>query len=242
MQAQFFPIPRICSDALPQNQEEQRDTMKTKIKDIAVVGGTGSLGAGIVSRLARAGYSVIIGSRDPAKAVAMAEANTDGKITGMGNRDAAAVADLVVVSVPFSNQAATLHDIKPVCEGKIVIDTTVPLVPPKVSHVKLPDEGSAAKIAANILGDGVALVTAFHNVSAVKLGKAGDVGCDILVFSDVREAVDIVVDMIGKMELRGVYGGVLANSSAAEALTSVLIQINRTYKVADGAGIRVSGI
>jgi len=123
----------------------------------------------------------------------------------------------------------------------VVVDTTVPLVPPKVMRVQLPSEGSAAMQARAHLGPDVKLVTAFHNVSAHRLDSDHAIDCDVLVFSDDIEARKTVVDLCPGMGLRGLSGGSLGNSAAAEALTSILIYMNKTYK-ADGAGIRFTNL
>jgi 8-hydroxy-5-deazaflavin:NADPH oxidoreductase len=206
---------------------------------IAIIGGTGNLGSALAWRLARAGRDVIIGSRTAESAVAKA-AELGHSLTGMANADAAAAADLVIITVPFSAQAATLEDMKPHVAGKIVVDTTVPLVPPKVMRVQLPAEGSAAAKAAAILGEGVRLVSGFHNVAAHKLAQDVDVDCDILIFGDEKAARAEVVDLANAIGLRGVHAGALVNSAAAEAMTSLLIFINKNYQV-DGAGIRITG-
>jgi 8-hydroxy-5-deazaflavin:NADPH oxidoreductase len=206
---------------------------------IAIIGGTGNLGGALASRLARAGRDVIIGSRTAESAIAKAAELGHG-LTGMANADAAAAADLVIITVPFSAQAATLEDIKPHVTGKIVVDTTVPLVPPKVMRVQLPPEGSAAAKAAAILGEGVRLVSGFHNVAAHKLAQDVDVDCDILIFGDEKAARAEVVELANAIGLRGVHAGALVNSAAAEAMTSLLIFINKNYQV-DGAGIRITG-
>ena len=127
-----------------------------------------------------------------------------------------------------------------VAEGKIVIDTTVPLMPPKVARVQLPPEGSAAQRAQNLLGEDVRLVSAFHNVAAHKLATDQIVDCDVLVFGDDKPARAVAVELADCAGLRGLHAGVLANAAAAEALTSILIFINKNYKV-DGAGIRITG-
>jgi 8-hydroxy-5-deazaflavin:NADPH oxidoreductase len=119
----------------------------------------------------------------------------------------------------------------------IVVDTTVPLVPPKVMRVQLPAEGSAAMQAREHLGPDVRLVTGFHNVSAHHLDSDHAIDCDVLVFSDDIEARKAVLELCPQMGVRGLSGGSLANSAAGEALTSILIYMNKTYK-ADGAGIR----
>ncbi|WP_068070560.1 NADPH-dependent F420 reductase [Novosphingobium lentum] len=206
---------------------------------IGVIGGTGNLGAAIAWRLARAGHKVLIGSRK-AEAAQDKAAELGHGLTGMANADAAAQADLIIVAVPFSAQEATLADIRPHVAGKIVVDTTVPLVPPKVMRVQLPPEGSAAVRAQGLLGEGVTMVSAFHNVAAHKLAQDIDVGCDVLVFGDEKAARAKVVALADAMGLRGLHAGSLANSAAAEALTSILIFMNKTYQV-DGAGLRITG-
>jgi NADPH-dependent F420 reductase len=206
---------------------------------IAVVGGTGKLGAAIAWRLARAGYPVVIGSRS-AESAETAAADLGHGLRGASNAEAAAQGDIVIVTVPFAAQEATLADIAPHLSGKLVVDTTVPLVPPRVMRVQLPSEGSAALKAQAALGEGVTLVSAFHNVAAHKLAQDVDIGCDVLVFGDDKAARGRVVALADAMGLRGLHGGALANSAAAEALTSVLIFLNKTYKV-DGAGIRITG-
>jgi NADPH-dependent F420 reductase len=211
---------------------------------IAVVGGTGKLGAGLARRLAKAGYAVIIGSREADRAQQAAQAlarDTAGQVTGQVNRAAAAAGNMVIVAVPFASQRAILEDIAPAVKGKIVVDATVPLVPPKVARVQLPPEGSAAEIARATLGAGVRLVTAFHNVAAHKLIQDVAIDCDVLIFGDEVAAREAVVELATAMDLRGVHAGPLANAAAAEALTSVLVGINKRYK-SDGAGIRITGI
>lgn len=206
---------------------------------IGVIGGTGNLGAALAWRLARAGHTVVIGSRK-AEAAAAKAAELGHGLTGMANAEAAARADLIIVAVPFSAQEATLAEIRPHVAGKIVVDTTVPLVPPKVMRVQLPAEGSAAVRAQGLLGEGVTMVSAFHNVAAHKLAQDIDVGCDVLVFGDDKAARGRVVALADAMGLRGLHAGALVNSAAAEALTSILIFMNKTYRV-DGAGIRITG-
>lgn len=209
------------------------------VQVIGIIGGTGNLGAAIAWRLARAGRTVLIGSRK-AEAAQEKAAELGHGLVGMANADAAAQADLIIVTVPFSAQEATLADIKPHVAGKIVVDTTVPLVPPKVMRVQLPAEGSAAVRAQGLLGEGVTMVSGFHNVAAHKLAQDIDVGCDVLVFGDDKAARAEVVALADAMGLRGLHAGALCNSAAAEAMTSILIFMNKTYKV-DGAGIRITG-
>lgn len=208
-------------------------------KTVAVIGGTGNLGAALAGRWAKAGVSIVIGSRNAAKAHTAAELIGHGA-TGDTNANAAAAASVIVLAVPFSVYEMTLQDIKDAAVGKIVIDTTVPFVPPKVMRVQLPPEGCAAVKTQALLGDGVTVISAFHNVAAHKLATDDDVECDVLVFGDDKSARETGVALAEAAGLRGLHGGALANSAAAEALTSILIFLNKTYKV-DGAGIRITG-
>jgi NADPH-dependent F420 reductase len=206
---------------------------------IAVVGGTGKLGAALARRLAQNGLRVVIGSRDAAKAAAKARELGYG-IVGTGNTDAAIAGDIILVTVPFSAQEGTLREIRDSVRGKIVVDTTVPLMPPKVMRVHVPSEGSAAVRAQILLGDAVTVASAFHNVAAHKLATDEEIDCDILVFGDQKEARQSVIDLAHAAGLRAIHAGALVNSVAAEALTSILIFINKTYDV-DGAGLRITG-
>lgn len=207
---------------------------------IAILGGTGDLGSGLAKRWLAAGYAVVVGSRSAEKAQAFAK-ELGGGARGDDNVGAAKSADIVVLAVPFGSHDATLREVKDAVQGKIVVDAAVPLVPPKVSVVQLPPEGSAAQIAQTLLGEGVKVVSAFHNVGATKLHAGGRADCDVLVFGNDKESRDIVIGLANEVASAGIDGGVLANSAAAEALTSVLIGINRRYKV-PGAGIRITGL
>jgi 8-hydroxy-5-deazaflavin:NADPH oxidoreductase len=212
---------------------------------VAIIGGTGPLGSGLGRRLLLAGHGVVIGSRTAAKAeaaaAALAGAASPGRLRGADNAAAAKLGQVVFITVPWASQAAILEAIKPHLAGKLVVDTTVPLVPPKVARVQLPEQHSAAVAAQMLLGPQVRVVSAFHNVAAQKLAGDGPIDCDVLVFGDAPKDRQIVVELAQGMGLDAVHAGPLANSVAAEALTSVLIGINRNYKV-DGAGIRITGI
>lgn len=211
---------------------------------VAIIGGTGDLGSGLARLLAASGYTVVIGSRAKDKAEQAASelaSQLDATVTGNDNRGAAGAGDIVILCVPYSNHDLMLDEIKPVMSGKILVDAVVPLVPPKVSVVQLPAAGSPALVAQRTLGTDVRVAAAFHNVGAKKLHGGEKADCDVLVFADdaaVREQVIALADVIAT---RGVDGGSLANAVAAEALTSVLIAINRRYKV-PGAGIRITGL
>ncbi|MBS0240671.1 MAG: NADPH-dependent F420 reductase [Proteobacteria bacterium] len=212
---------------------------------IAVIGGTGDLGTGLARRWAKAGYPIVLGSRTAEKAAEAAEAlaafATGPKPRGFANRQAAEAGEIIVLTVPFATAPAVIDDIKPAVAGKLFIETTVPLMPPRVARVQLPPEGCAAVAAQQRLGDGVRVVSAFHNVSAHKLAEVDmALDCDVLVFGDKPEDREIAIKLAEAVGVRGLHAGPLVNSAAAEALTSVIIGINRTYKV-DGASIRITG-
>ena len=210
----------------------------------AVMGGTGDLGGALSRRLAALGKTVVIGSRDPAKAAAAAAALTgdypDADIRGLGLAEAAAACDLCFVTVPYAAQAGTLTQIREAVQGKIVVDATVPLKPPAVGRVQLPPSGSAVVDGAAILGEGVRVVSALQNVGAEKLAAGGKMEADVLIAGDDAAAVEIVRALLEEIGLRGWHVGPLANSAAAEALTSLLIQLNRRYKLGQ-AGIVITG-
>jgi len=211
---------------------------------IAILGGTGDLGGGLAKRWANAGYQVIIGSRKQEKAeAALQELEAEickKSIAAMDNLAAAEAADLVVLTVPFSHQVPTLEAVKPALTGKILIDVTVPLMPPKVGSVQLPDGGSAGQIAQDLLGTDVKVVSAFQNVAAHHLQSDHEIDCDVLVSGDDPEARETVIGLAGDAGMQAFHAGPNANAAAAEALTSVLIQINRRHKC--HAGIRISGL
>jgi 8-hydroxy-5-deazaflavin:NADPH oxidoreductase len=210
---------------------------------IGIVGGTGNLGAALARRWVKAGLAVMIGSRDAARAQASAATLTQefGLAVASGsNRAVTERASIIVVTVPYAAHESTLGEIRTAAAGKLLIDTTVPLVPPKVMRVQLPPEGSAAVRAQQLLGEAVTVAAAFHSVAAHKLATDAAIDCDVLVFADQKQARARVVRLAQAAGLRGLHGGALANAAAAEALTSVLIFINKTYGV-DGAGVRITG-
>jgi hypothetical protein len=210
---------------------------------IGIVGGTGKLGGALAGRWATAGHRVLIGSRSAENAAEQARAlgaRIGREIEGHTNLEVARLAEIVVNTTPFEAQAERLGEIAEAVQGKILIETAVPLTPKRIMRVSLPPEGSAAQRAQAILGEGVRVVSAFHNVAADKLAQDAPVACDVLVFGDDKAARGLVADLVTDAGLRGIEGGSLANSAAAEALTSVLIFINRTYQVA-GAGIAITG-
>ncbi len=220
--------------------------MNDSQRSIAVLGGTGHEGSGIALRAALAGRKVVIGSRDSARAAAKAEELNalagSRNVTGTGLLEAAQQAEMVVLAVPYSAQVSTAELVRPALEGKVLIDVTVPLKPPKVSVVQLPAEGSCTVALQRRLGAGVRVVSAFQNVSAHALmDKTNPVDCDVLVCADDPEAKAATKELIQQMGLVAIDAGSLANSVVAEALTSVLIHLNKTYKV-PAAGIRITGL
>ncbi len=218
--------------------------MVDQIESIAILGGTGDLGGGLARQWSRAGYKILIGSRTLEKGEAAAKALLDEfpdlNVTGHENLDAATAADLVVLTVPFAHQISTLETVKPGLTGKVLVDVTVPLVPPKVGTVQLPASGSAAEAAQACLGDDVQVVSAFQNVGAQHLNEDHAIACDVLVTGNKRAARDTVISLVEALGLKGWHAGPLANAAAAEAMTSVLITINRHHKI-EGAGIVITG-
>jgi NADPH-dependent F420 reductase len=211
---------------------------------IAIIGGTGALGSGLALRWARAGHAVIIGSRSKENAEKSAATLADissGTVTGDENSSAAAVADISVLTVPFSNHQPMLDVIKDSVQGKILVDVTVPLVPPKVMRVQLPNAGSAAKAAQEFLGDGVRVVSAFQNIPADLLQNLeAEIECEVLVCGNDKDARATVVSLAEAAGMTAWHAGAIDNSAAAEALTSLLIFINKNGPVTH-AGIRITG-
>ena len=216
------------------------------MKTLAILGGTGKEGAGLAMRWALHGYRVIIGSRAAEKAeTRAAEMNAElggDYLTGLANAEAASAADIVILSVPYSAHRATLTGVRYQCQGKILVDLTVPLQPPEIMAVNLPAGGAAALEAQTLVGPAVAVVAAFQNVSAVKLKKLNQpVDCDVLVCADDHAARSAVVELVAAAGMRGIDAGPLKNAVAAESLTPLLLHINKTYRV-QGAGIRITGL
>ncbi len=223
--------------------------MNTSIKPaLAILGGTGDLGTGLARRWVQAGYKVIIGSRNLEKAEAAAKdlisvmksrGVDDYQVEAMINLKAANAADIAILTVPFDHHAGTLESVKSALSGKILIDVTVPLVPPKVARVQLPKEGSAGEIAQAILGDEVMVVSAFQNVAAHHLQEGKGIQCDVLVSGNDKNAREQVIQLVEAAGMKGYHAGLISNAAAAEAMTSVLINLNRQFK--GHAGIKITG-
>jgi NADPH-dependent F420 reductase len=213
---------------------------------IAILGGTGKEGKGLAYRWARAGYKVLIGSRTPQKALDAAEEISmilggQSLIEGLENPEAAQQADIIVLTVPYSAHRTTLESVKETVQGKLFIDVTVPLVPPKVSKVQMPEAGSAAQEAQNILGKGVEVCAAFQNISHEHLLGDNNVECDVLVTGTSKEARAETIKLVESAGLTGWDAGPIENSVVVEGLTSVLIGINKKYG-STHAGIKITGI
>lgn len=218
----------------------------SNLKTIAILGGTGKEGKGLAYRWARAGYKVLIGSRTPQKAIDVAAElsqmlDEKSHIEGLGNPEAAMQADIVVMTVPYAAHRATLESVKDTLHGKLLIDVTVPLVPPKVSKVQMPPAGSATQEAREILGEGVEVCAAFQNISHEHLLGDSDVTCDVLVTGTGPEARAETLNLVEVAGLAGWDAGPIENSVVIEGLTSVLIGINKKYG-STHAGIKITGV
>jgi len=207
---------------------------------IAILGGTGSLGRGLASRWIKSGHDVLIGSRELEKAIEVAISLGLEESQGMLNIDAAKACEIACLTVPFAHQEATLLSIDSSLNQKIMIDATVPLMPPKVMRVQLPQEGSAALKAQAILGAETTVISAFQNISAELLQTDKEIDCDVLVAGDFLEARNVVIELVKDAGLTGWHAGPLCNSVAAESLTSILIAINKKHSMAH-SGIKITG-
>ena len=216
--------------------------MEKKIQTIGVLGGSGALGSGLSYRLGKAGYQVVIGSRNPGKASEKVnEINLrlkQEKISIESNYLAAEKSDLVILAVPFSNHRVIVEEIATVVQNKIVLDTTVPLVPPKVARVQLPEYGSVAKKTQELLGKEVRVVSAFQNVAASHLDGDDALAGEILVFGNNKDARETIIGLIQEIGMKGWHAGSIDNSVVAESMTSVLIFMNKFYNM-EGAGINI---
>jgi FO synthase len=219
---------------------------------IAVIGGTGPAGMGLALRWARAGETVIIGSRDAARAEQTAEtirkrAGANAQVSGLENSAACAASDLLVLTVPFEGQAALLKQLKPAIRpGSIVIDATVPLaasVGGRASRTLGVWQGSAAQQTAELVPKGVSVAAAFQNVSADVLNgnSNDDVDCDVIVCSDDPNATQVAMELAAKIAgVRAIDGGKLENARIVELITALLIGLNIRHK--GHGGIRITGL
>lgn len=213
---------------------------------IAILGGTGKEGKGLAYRWSKAGYQVLIGSRTPQKAQETVAAlkvllGEEAPLKGMENVEAAKQAQVVALTVPYAAHASTLEAVKNALRGKILIDVTVPLVPPKVATVQMPPAGSAAQEARQILGQEVEVCAAFQNISHEHLLSDAPVECDVLVVGSSKEARAQTLELVQAAGLTGWDAGPLENAVVVEGLTSVLIGINKKYG-STHAGIKITGV
>ena len=229
--------------------------MKVRMKDrmsraIAIIGGTGPAGTGLALRWARAGETIIIGSRDAARAEQTAEAirkrvGANAQVSGLENSAACAASSLLVLTVPFAGQAALLKQLKPAIRpGSILIDATVPLaasVGGRASRTLGVWQGSAAQQTAELVPKGISVAAAFQNVSAEVLNGDEDMDCDVIVCSDDPNATQVAMELAAKIAgVRAIDGGKLENARIIEQITALLIGLNIRHK--GHGGIRITGL
>jgi len=220
------------------------------IRPIAILGGTGPAGTGLALRWARAGETIIIGSRDAERAQTTAakikqNAGDQSSVSGMENAAACAAADILMLTVPFESQATLLKQLKPsIRAGSILIDATVPLaagVGGRPSRTLGVWQGSAAQQTAELVPKGVSVVSAFHNVSADLLNGDAALDCDVIVCSDDPDAAQLTRKLAAKIPgVRAIDGGRLENSRIVEQITALLIGLNIRHK--GHGGIRITGL
>lgn len=212
---------------------------------IAIVGGTGKEGKGLAYRWAQAGYSVTIGSRSIEKAeIAKNEVNTllhKNVVFSDLNENAVEKAEIIVITVPYSAHRNILEALKDKLKGKVIVDVTVPLIPPAITKIKMPSEGSASQEAQNILGPQCKVISAFQNISYDLLMHDEEILCDVLVCGSDEEARLLGLQLVRDARLKGWDAGPLENSVVAEGLTSILIRLNTKYG-SKSAGIKITGI
>jgi NADPH-dependent F420 reductase len=205
---------------------------------------------GFASRWARAGETVIIGSRDTARAQQTAEkikekAGAAAHVTGVENSAACAATDLLVLTVPFEGQAELLKHLKTsIRPGSILIDATVPLasgIGGRATRTLGVWQGSAAQQTAELVPKGVSVAAALHSISAdIALGD-GNVECDVIVCSDDPNATQVACDLATKIPgVRAIDGGKLENARIVEQITALLIGLNIRHK--GHSGIRITGL
>ena len=212
---------------------------------IAVLGATGKEGKGLAYRWAKAGYKVLIGSRSTERAVTAASEIMEllegsSSLVGTSNLEAAQLADIVVLAVPYTAHRETLESVKEALKGKMLMDVTVPIVPPKVTKVQMPPAGSAAQEACEILGKDVQVVAAFQNISHEHLLNDDEIECDVLVTGTSKDARTEALRLVEAAGLTGWDAGPIENSVVVEGLTNVLININKQYG-STYAGIKITG-
>jgi len=218
----------------------------TSLHTIGIIGGTGKEGKGLAYRWAKAGYKIMIGSRSIEKATLavhdlLSVLPLGCEIVGKINSEVAQESEMVVLTVPYSAHTETLMSIKPYLQGKILVDVTVPLVPPRVTRVQMPPAGSAAQEAQKIVGEETQVVSAFQNISYEHLLNDEPVNCDVLVCGSGKAARSVVLELVKAAGLVGWDAGPIENSMVIEGLTSILIGINKQFGTVS-AGIKITGV
>jgi NADPH-dependent F420 reductase len=211
---------------------------------IGVIGGTGKEGRGLAARWASAGHDIVLGSRDEARAATVAATLDPAGLRIRGGSNAAACehGEVVVLSIPYSAHAETLQTLRAELRDRILVDITVPLRPPRVRQVHLPPGSSAALEAKALLYDSTRVVATLHHVSSVHLSDpAHAIDCDILVCSDDAAAKSSVMGLVDSLGARALDAGPLQNAVALEALTPVLLHLNKVYG-SSGAGVRFTNV
>ena len=215
---------------------------------LAIIGGTGKEGNALAFRFAKAGVRVLIGSRDAAKAESAANemnqriGGSASRVEGYTNREAAAKADIILLSVPFDGMKPILEDLRDAAQNKIVINIASSIDPERKSHAKIPAAGSTTAEVQQFFGESAKVVAAFQNISPEKLESVDEkIDCDVLVCGGDKASREIVIDLIRQIGIDAIDAGALANAVAVEALTAVLIAVNIKYKI-KGAGIRLVGV
>jgi NADPH-dependent F420 reductase len=213
---------------------------------IAVLGGTGKEGKGLAYRWAKAGYRVLIGSRISERAVTVASEimqllEGSSSVVGTTNAEAAQQSDIIVLTVPYAAHRATLESVKDALKGKLLIDVTVPLSPPKITKVQMPPAGSACQEAREILGEDVQVVAAFQSIPHELLLGEEEVECDVLVTGSTKQARAEALRLVDAAGLTGWDAGPIENSVVVEGMASVLIYINKQYG-STHAGIQITGV
>jgi NADPH-dependent F420 reductase len=213
---------------------------------IGIIGGTGREGRGLALRWARAGHQVLVGSREAGRAVEKAAelsamAAGGPRIEGGSNEDAARAGEVAVLAVPYPAHGETLRGLRQALAGRILIDITVPLAPPRVTRVSLPAGGAAALEAQALLDPTTRVVAALHHLSSAHLGDLTHTpDCDVLVCGDDEGARTTAIALCTDLGVRALDAGVLQNAVALESLTPVLLHLNRRYST--NAGLRITGI
>ena len=229
---------------------ESQAMSRSMSRSIAILGGTGPAGLGVGLRWARAGKTIILGSRDAERAQAAAvklkqQVGSRASISGMENSVACGAAEILILTVPFEGQASLLKQLKPsIRPGSILIDATVPLaagVGGRASRTLGVWQGSAAQQTAELVPKGVSVVAAFHNLSAELLNGDAPLDCDVIVCSDDPDAAQIARELAAEIPgVRAIDGGRLENARIVEHITALLIGLNVRHK--GHAGIRITGL